>query len=87
MSHITPADVPDVVKLSAGLHEASTVLEDVERCVEAKRDPLAEGGTPLSALVAKCAGQVVGVAVMRDEKVRDFLFCVSTPLLLVAAVF
>ena len=46
------------------------MVEDVKRYVEARRDPLVEGGTPLSALVAKCAGQVVGVAVMREEAVR-----------------
>lgn len=71
MHHATAADIAEVAKLSANLHESSMVVEDVERYVEAKRDPLTEGGTPNSALVAKCAGQVVGVAVMRDEKVNS----------------
>lgn len=46
------------------------MMKDLQRYIEAKRDPLAEGATPISALVAECSGQIVGVAIMRDEEVR-----------------
>ncbi len=70
VSEVTSADLPDVAKLTADLHGSSELSEDVKRYIDGKRDPLLEGGTPISALVAKCANQVVGVAVLRDEKVR-----------------
>ena len=70
MSHVTAADVAQVTKLLADIQGSSQVLEDVERYITAKRDPLVEGATPLSALVAKCANQVVGVAILRDERVQ-----------------
>lgn len=69
MSRVTAADVAQVAKLSADLEGSSQVVEDVERYITAKRDPLVEGATPISALVAKCADQVVGVAILRDEHV------------------
>ena len=70
MSHVTSSDLPEVAQLAADLHGCSEVGEDVKRYVEGKRDPLVEGGTPISALIAKCANQVVGVAVLRKERVR-----------------
>lgn len=69
VSRVTAADVAPVAKLSANLQGSSQVVEDVERYITAKRDPLVEGATPISALVAKCADQVVGVAILRDEQV------------------
>ncbi len=45
------------------------MLEDVRRYVEGRRDPLQEGATPIFAAVAECVGQVVGVAVLRQEEV------------------
>lgn len=47
------------------------IVEDVRRYVEAGRDPLGEGATPLCAVVAKCADQVVGVAVVRQKEVES----------------
>ena len=70
MSEVTPADLPEVAKLAADLHGSSELSEDVQRYVDGRRDPLVEGATPISALVAKCADQVVGVAVLRNERVR-----------------
>lgn len=69
MRRATRADIPEIAKLSADLQGGPTVIEDVERYVQAMRDPLEEGGTPISVLVASCADQVVGVAVLRNEKV------------------
>lgn len=69
MRQVTPVDLPEIAKLSADLQAGSTVMEDVQRYMQAMRDPLEEGGTPISVLVARCADQVVGVAVMRNEKV------------------
>ena len=71
VSEVRSCDLPEVAKLSADLHGCSELSEDVQRYVEGKRDPLVEGGTPISALVAKCANQVVGVAVLRNEKVKN----------------
>lgn len=53
----------------SGLHGDSNILSDVIGCISAKRDNLDEGATPISVVVAKCADQVVGVAVLRDEQV------------------
>ena len=46
-------------------------MADVVRSVEGGRDSVKEGATPLSAMVAECAGQVVGVAVVRREEVSQ----------------
>ena len=48
-------------------------MEDVRRYVGAGRDPLGEGATPLCAVVAECADQVVGVAVIRQEEVESII--------------
>ena len=50
------------------------MIEDVNRYIQAKRDPLNEDATPISALVAKCSDQVVGVVVLRDEEVKPNCF-------------
>ena len=46
------------------------IVGDVTVYLAGKRDRLSEGATSLSAVVAKCSGQVVGVAVLRDEEVN-----------------
>ncbi len=66
---VTSVDLPGIVKLCGDLDKGSDVMEDIQRYLQAKRDPLAEGATPISALVAKCSNQIVGVAVLRDEEV------------------
>lgn len=66
---MTTPDVEDVVKLSSDLRGSSEMVKDVQRYLQAKRDPLSEGSTPISVLVATCYQQVVGVAVLREEEV------------------
>ena len=66
---IQSSDLPAVEKLVGGLEGGDGVVADVKRYVEARRDPLGEGATPLSAVVAECAHQVVGVAIVRQEEV------------------
>lgn len=61
--------MPSIAKLVSGLEGGEGVMGDVGRYVEGRRDPLGEGATPLFAAVAVCAGQVVGVAVLRQEEV------------------
>ena len=69
MRPVQPTDIPAVEKLVGGLEGGEGVIADVKRYVEARRDPLGEGATPLSAVVAECAHQVVGVAILRQEEV------------------
>ena len=69
MGILAAPDLPAVEGLVKGLDGSDDVIRDVQRFVEAGRDPLGDGATPLSAVVAKCAGQVVGVAVLRQEEV------------------
>ena len=45
------------------------VMSDVVNGVEGGRDRIEDGATPLSAMVAECADQIVGVAVVRREEV------------------
>ena len=45
-------------------------MSDVVKGVEGGRDGVKEGATPLSAMVAECANQIVGVAVVRREEVN-----------------
>ena len=63
-------DIGGVAQLVAGLEGADIIISDVTQYTVAKRDPSNEGGTPIAAVVAKCAGQVVGVAVVRTEEVQ-----------------
>ena len=44
-------------------------MGDVVRGVEGGRDGVKEGATPLAAMVVECAGQIVGVAIIRREEV------------------
>lgn len=69
MSPVTAEDVPQIASLSAELSGSNELMEDVSRYVQARRDPLQEGATPISAMVARCANQVVGVVVLRQEQV------------------
>ena len=59
-----------VANLLAGLEGAEDIISDVTQYTLAKRDPNNDGGTPISAVVAKCSNQVVGVAVLRTEQVH-----------------
>ena len=58
-----------MANLLTGLEGAEDVISDVTQYTLAKRDPNIEGGAPISAVVAKCSNQVVGVAVVRTEQV------------------
>ena len=69
VSHVTPGDMAGVANLLSGLEGAEDIVSDVTQYTVAKRDPNDEGGTPISAVVAKCSNQVVGVAVVRTEQV------------------
>ena len=62
--------------LVAGLEKADRIISDVTQYTLAKRDPSNEGGIPISAVVAKCAGQIVGVAVIRTEQVECYTYLV-----------
>lgn len=59
-----------VASLLSGLEGAEDIVSDVAQYTLAKRDPNNDGGTPISAVVAKCSNQVVGVAVVRTEQVQ-----------------
>ena len=63
-------DIDGVAQLVAGLEGADNIVNDVTQYIVAKRDPSNEGGTPIAAVIAKCAGQIVGVAVVRTEQVQ-----------------
>ena len=65
------SDLSGVEHLLGGLEGSECVMADVVRSVEGGRDGVKEGATPLSAMVAECAGQVVGVAVVRREEVSQ----------------
>ena len=69
MNHVTPGDMAGVTNLLSGLEGAKDIISDVAQYTLAKRDPNDEGGTPISAVVAKCSNQVVGLAVVRTEQV------------------
>ena len=66
---VQSSDLSAVEKLVGGLEGGEGVIADVKRYMEARRDFLGEGATPLSAVVAECAQQVVGVAILRQEEV------------------
>ncbi len=71
VSHVTPGDMVGVANLLSGLEGAEDIVSDVTQYTLAKRDPNNDGGTPISAIVAKCFDQVVGVAVLRTEQVQE----------------
>ena len=66
---MTPGDLEGISLLVSGLDGADKIINDVTQYTLAKRDPNNEGGSPISAVVAKCTDQVVGVAVVRTEQV------------------
>lgn len=70
------SDIEGISLLIAGLEGSDKIISDVTQYTQAKRDPNNEGGTPISAVVAKCSDQVVGVAVVRTEEVIQLLFVV-----------
>ena len=76
---MTPADLPAVEKLVSGLEGAETVVRDVKRYVDARRDPIEDGATPIYAAVAVCMEQIVGMAVLRQEKVRFSVVTIIVP--------
>ena len=67
-----------VANLLSGLEGAEDIVSDVSQYTLAKRDPNNDGGTPISAVVAKCSSQVVGVAVLRTEQVYKSPVLIST---------
>lgn len=69
MCRARPGDIEGVTQLVTGLDGVEAIVSDVTQYTLAKRDPSSEGGTPISAVVAKCADQIVGVAVVRTEEV------------------
>ena len=73
MSLVLADDIDGVAQLVTGLEGADSIISDVTQYTLAKRDPSNEGGTPIAAVVAKCADQVVGVAVVRTEQVQELV--------------
>ena len=67
-----------VANLLSGLEGAEDIVSDVTQYTLAKRDPNNEGGTPISAVVAKCSNQVVGVAVLRTEQVISTMHVIAS---------
>ena len=76
VSPVQSDDIPAIEHLVLKLHESPCMLEDIKRYVEAKRDPISLGGTTISAMVARCAEQVIGVAVLRNEEVYMYMYTV-----------
>lgn len=68
------SDVEGLTKLASELSGSADLLLDTRRYLEARRDPLTEGSTPLSVLVAECSNQLVGVCILRDEEVTRLAF-------------
>ncbi|XP_004687196.1 PREDICTED: cilia- and flagella-associated protein 61 [Condylura cristata] len=64
------SDTPGVEKLVSTLLLNKSILEDLKQYNEARRDP---DGTPLQAYVAEVAGQIVGIAVIRDEMDIEYI--------------
>ena len=69
------SDLLAVRDLVEGVEGREGVMSDVVRGVEGGRDSIKDGATPLSALVAECADQIVGVAVVRREEVKTHSSC------------
>ena len=65
----TTSDLSGVKNLVECVEGRESVMGDVVRGVEGGRDGIKEGATPLSAMVAECANQIVGVAIVRREEV------------------
>ena len=65
------SDLSGVKHLVSSLEGSECVMSDVVKGVEGGRDRVKEGATPLAAMVAECANQIVGVAVIRREEVNE----------------
>ncbi len=72
---VCSSDVESLAELVTEVSGNVDLLQDAHRYLEAKRDPLDEGSTPLFVLVAECAHQLVGVCVLREEEVMQFITC------------
>ncbi|XP_060630072.2 cilia- and flagella-associated protein 61 [Anolis sagrei] len=57
-------DIPSVDLLVKTLELNKSILDDVDKYIEARRDP---DGTPVKAFVAEVLDQIVGIAVIRNE--------------------
>uniref|UniRef100_A0A803SLV4 L-amino-acid oxidase n=1 Tax=Anolis carolinensis TaxID=28377 RepID=A0A803SLV4_ANOCA len=57
-------DIPDVELLVKTLELNKSILDDVDKYIQARRDP---DGIPVKAFVAEVLNQIVGVAVIRNE--------------------
>ncbi|XP_028928234.1 cilia- and flagella-associated protein 61 isoform X2 [Ornithorhynchus anatinus] len=71
--HIRPAktsDTPAVEKLIKTLVLNKSILDDLKRFNEARRDP---DGTPVQAFVAEVLGQIVGISVIRNEMDIEYI--------------
>lgn len=67
--YATAADVQGVENLTSGLEGQEWLLCDLNKYLQASRDPIVEGACPLCVVVGVCAEQVVGVAILRTEEV------------------
>ncbi|TKS75347.1 Cilia- and flagella-associated protein 61 [Collichthys lucidus] len=65
-----PADRPAVSELVAGLSLNESLLQDLDRFYETRRDP---DGLLLQAFVAQVHGRVVGMLIMRDEPDVEYI--------------
>ena len=78
---VCSSDTDNLARFVHDLNGSTDLLLDTQRYLDAKRDPLSEGSTPLYVLVAECSGQLVGVCVIRDEEVLithfNAYFCIS----------
>ncbi|XP_030626735.1 cilia- and flagella-associated protein 61 [Chanos chanos] len=64
------ADVPSVEVLVQGLTLSESLLEDLDRFLNARRDP---DGTPIQAFVAQVQGQIAGIIIIRDEEDIEYI--------------
>ena len=67
----TTSDLAGVQHLVEGVEGGGCVIGDVVKGVQGGRDGVRDGATPLSAMVAECANQIVGVAIVRREEVNS----------------
>ena len=65
------SDLSGIKHLLSDIDGSDNVISDVMSGVEGGRDGVREGATPLAVMVAECADQIVGVAIMRREDVRS----------------
>ncbi|KAH0618060.1 hypothetical protein JD844_017027 [Phrynosoma platyrhinos] len=63
-------DVPAIELLVKTLELNKSILDDVEKYIEARRDP---NGTPVQAFVAEVLNQIVGISVIRNEMDIEYI--------------